>query len=1177
MDVLPPESCNIDTFSKNCFQSVVFSIGKPCKILISVNMPEFRNALFLCVIVVCFEGYSQRSYLPSSVLASGNWYKVAVTKSGIYKIDIPFLNNLGINTSNLASSSIRLYGNGGQMLAEANAAEWMDDLAENSIMIVDGGDGLLNGADHILFFANGPDHWMKDSINLRFSHTKNLYSDKAFYFLNIGGNGKRITTVTNTFSPNITITGFTERYFHELDTINFLNSGKEWYGEEFANAPGKTLSRNFIVNIPNLQNGTQGTLITNCVSRSVGSAGRFDISLNNSGLGQMIIPAISGGVYDLFAQQSTSVFSTTINQSNLNLNYSYIPGSFNAQGWLNWFEFFWRRNLSMNGVDQLLFRDWNSVNPGHAGEFIFTNANAGTQVWEITDPLNPVRMQTSFTNNEIRFVNDCSRLREYIAFHPNNFLLPEAVGRISNQDLHNTSPADYMIITHTSLLSQAQRLAQFHQQQNNLRTVIVTTDQVFNEFASGSPDATSLRDFIKMYFDKYGNNAADKPKYVLLFGDASFDYKNRLTNNTNLVPAFQSSSSLDPLASYTSDDFFGFLDDNEDINSTGINNFLDVGIGRVPAKNIDEAKNFVDKVEAYHHAQSFGSWRNDITFITDDEDLNLHLQDAEIFAGTTNSVNPLFNIKKIYLDAYQQVTGPGGSHYPQANIAINNQVYNGTLIWNYTGHGGPGRLAEETVLDLAIVNSWDNASKLPLFITATCDFAPYDNPSLNSLGENILLRPKTGGIALMTTTRAVFAFSNRIMNNNYILYALQPDASGKYRTLGEAVKEAKNYTYQTSGDIINNRKFTLLGDPALTLGFPTMKIRTTRVNNVPVGIPDTLRATEKVEIEGEITDVQGNLLVDFNGSVYPSIYDKPRMVNTLANDPASQPVAFLTQTNLLFKGKATVSNGRFSFSFKVPKDINYNYGNGRLSLYAEDGLRDAAGIFSDFIIGGTADFSGNDNEGPVIKAYLNDEKFINGGTTNQTPLLIIKLYDSSGINTVGTAIGHDLVATLDENHKYFILNDFFRGDIDSYQQGEVRFQLPSLEAGHHTLKIKAWDIMNNSSELVLDFVVASDEELMISHVLNYPNPFTTKTQFWFEHNKPLQDLQVKIQIFTLSGKLIKQIIKTINTPGNRSSDIDWDGKDDYGSKVGRGVYLYKLTVSIPGFGKKEKIEKIVIF
>lgn len=661
-------------------------------------------------------------------------------------------------------------------------------------------------------------------------------------------------------------------------------------------------------------------------------------------------------------------------------------------------------------------------------------------------------------------------------------------------------------------------------------------------------------------------------------GDASYDYRDRLADNTNFVPAYENNISLDVLNTYASDDFFGFLENNEDINSGIVINTLDIGIGRVPAKNHTEAKNFVDKVEAYSSTQSFGPWRNNLLFIADDEDQNLHLQDAETVSAAASSAAPVFNQQKIYLDAFRQESGSGGSRYPQVNQAISNEVFNGVLIWNFNGHGGPARLTDETILDQDMVNTWSNANRLPLFITATCDFAPYDNPRINSLGENILLRPNTGAIALMTTTRVVFAFSNRIMNDNYLRFALQPDANGKYRSLGDAVKDAKNFTYQSSADITNNRKFTLLGDPAMTLAFPLIQARPLRINGIPVSQTDTMQATEKITIDGEVTDLQGNSLTDFNGTVYPTVFDKPRQVTTLGNDPGSQPVGFSVQTNQLFSGKATVTNGRFTFSFTVPKDINYQYGNGKISLYAENGTKDGTGFFAGFLVGGSASANNNDREGPVIKPYLNDERFVNGGLTNENPVLLLKLSDSSGVNTAGTGIGHDIVATLDnDNNRFFVLNDFYQGDQDSYQKGTVRFQMTGLEPGLHTLKIKAWDVLNNSNEVVLDFVVAKDEDLEISHVLNYPNPFTTNTQFWFEHNKPGQDLLVRVQIFTVAGRIIKMIERTINTAGNRSSELTWDGLDQYGQKIGRGVYLYKLSVIVPGKSRKEKIGKLVIF
>ncbi len=1123
-----------------------------------------------------FWGISQRIYAPHSVLASGAWYKISARETGIYKIDLPLLSSLGINTSGLSSASFRLFGHPAGMLPEANNSTYLDDLTEIAVQVVDGGDGLLNGNDYILFYNPGPDEWLRDSLNQSFTHKKNRYTSQSFYFISIGGNGKRIQTAPLISNPAQTVTHFNERIFHELDTINLLSGGKEWYGEEFANAPGKALTRSFPVELPNYQTGAGITIRTNCIARSIGSPSRFDIRIDNQPLVQLQLNPVSGGQYDPYVQTGTVTAIAVNNAASPVLTYSFTPGSFNAQGWLNWFELFTRRAISLNGISQLLFRDWSSVNQTTAG-FIVSQATAGTQVWDITDATTPGLMPGQFTGTEYRFAHTTDRLREYAAFSATGLLQPAAVGKLSNQDLHATAPAAMLIITHTTLLSQAQRIASFHQQQQGLRSVIVTTDQVYNEFSGGRPDPVALRDFIKMYYDRYGLSVTDKPRYLLLLGDASFDYRDRINNNTNLVPAWQSEQSIDPLSTYTSDDFFGFLDDNEDINSGLIINYLDIGIGRVPAKNGTEAVQFVDKLFAYADVASMGPWRNTLTFIADDEDGNLHFQDAELITGTSTATAPGFNQQKIYLDAYQQESGAGGSRYPEVNQAINNQLLNGTLIWNYNGHGGSSRLAEETILDQSIINNWSNKNRLPLFITATCDFAPYDNPLLNSIGENLLLRPVNGAIALMTTTRPVFAFSNRVMNNNYLRFALQTGTDGSYLSLGDAVREAKNFTYQTLPDIANNRKFTLLGDPAMTLAFPVLKVQPTLINTVPVTQADTLSAGESVVIEGEVTDPQGNLLTAYNGYVYPVIYNKPQTVTTRGNDPGSQPAPFQVQQNSLFRGKFSVTGGRFRISLKVPRDIGFQYGYGRLSLYAEDGNRDGQGLFTNFLVGGLGQGVNTDTTGPTIRAWLNDERFANGGLTNQQPVLLIKLTDSSGINTTGLGIGHDLVATLDgDNNQYYILNDFYQADADSYQRGMVRFQLPVLEPGPHNLKIKAWDVMNNSSEYYLDFIVGDDGELEISHVLNYPNPFTTQTRFWFEHNKPGQSLQVQLQIMTITGRVIRSITQTLVPEGNRVTEISWDGRDDYGNRPGRGVYLYKLRVLSPGKKTREVLGKLVM-
>ncbi|THU41320.1 type IX secretion system sortase PorU [Niastella caeni] len=1118
---------------------------------------------------------SQRMYTANSVLAMGNWYKISTTLPGIYKIDLPFLSSLGVNTSSLSSSSVRLFGNGGQMLPEKPLNTKPDDLIENALWVEDGGDGQLNGSDYILFYAGGPHAWIKDSISKSFHHQKNIYSDTAYYYLSIGQNGKRITTANVTTTPNTTITQVTRNWFHELDTVNFLSSGRQWYGEEFSGNAGKSLSRTYTVNLPNIL-ANPATIASACVARSFGTTSRFTVSINNQQAMQITVPATSTGAYDPFAMaaQSAASFSTT--QSPLSIRFDYTPGSSGSQGWLDWVEVHARVDLSMTGNNQLQFHDWNSVGAGNVGSYTIKNAPAGMQVWDITNALEPVRMQGALAGSDWRFVNECSRLREYIAFSTTGFLTPVKVGAVPNQNLHGSGMPQYIIITHPDLLGQAQRLAQYHQQRDNLAGLVVTVNQVYNEFSSGSPDPAALRDFVKMFYDRAGGDSSKAPKYLLLFGDASFDYRTRISNNTNLVPCWESPVSLDPLATYTSDDFFGLLGDNDDINGTGTY-LLDVGIGRIPARNVREAKAIVDKILAYNDVKSLGPWRNEVTFVADDEDNNLHLQDAEIMTQVVQTAAPQENIDKIYLDAFRQESSSAGSRYPAVNQAINNKIYSGTLMWNYAGHGGYRRLGEEVVLDQDIINTFNNPGKLPLFITATCDVAPYDNPLVSSIGENLLLRERTGAIALMTTTRLVFAFSNRIMNENYLKTAFQKKSDSSYRSLGEAVRMAKNVTYNFLGDVVNNRKFTLLGDPALTLAFPVYQVKTTAINGQAVtSTPDTLKALSEYTISGTVQDNAGNTLNDFNGTIYPTIFDKVQTINTLGNDAGSQAVPIQVQKNILFKGKATVNNGRFSFSFIVPKDISYQYGNGKISYYTDNGNKDGNGVLNNIIIGGSGN-GVNDPLGPTIKAYLNDEKFVNGSITNDRPILLVKLADSSGINILGTGIGHDLVATLDNDQKNeFVLNSFYESDVNNYRQGTVRFQLPVLAAGAHTLTIKAWDAANNSGEATIDFRVVAQQNFTLSHVLNYPNPFTTHTTFWFEHNRPGEELLIRIQVYTITGKLVKNINKTIFSPGNRSSDVEWNGRDEYGDKIGRGVYLYRLRVQTADGKAAEKLEKLFI-
>ena len=1047
-----------------------------------------------CLVGFCVrQGIAQRSYATNSVLATGSWYKVGVKQEGVYKIDLPILTTLGINTSNLSSASIRLYGNGGGMLDENNAIPRIDDLYENPIEVIDGGDGIFNGPDYFIFYAPGPHRWEKDSLNQSFTHRKNLYADTCFYYININGSGKRIPAISTTASPTIAVNSFNERHFHETDLVNFLNSGKQWYGEEFTNNPGGISTRTFTVDWPGFLLTQPVTVVSDLACRSVGATGRFSVSVNGQQVQTVNLPGVTGNFLDAFSTSSSQRNSLTVTQSSLAVTFAYNSTAGGTFGWLNWFELYGRRNLSLNATGQLLFRDWQSVRPGAIAAFTIGNSSNAPFVWEVTDPLRPIKMNSISNGSQTTFNNEASRLREYVAFTNASLLTPVTIGKVANQDLHNSSKADFIIITHASLLQEAQRLALFHQQQDGYKTVVVTAEQVFQEFSGGVPDPTALRDFVKMYVDKAGANVSNQPKHLLLFGSGSYDYRSRIAGNTNLVPVYESVNSLDPLNSYTSDDFFGLLDDAEDINQNNATASLDIGIGRIPARNVEEAKTMVDKIIRYHAKESLGAWRNQSVYVADDRDFNLHLSDAEMISADANAVNPLLNQYKIYLDAYPLVSGSGGARFPAVNDAIVNQVFNGALIFNYSGHGSYQRLAEEAVVSQDELKRFNNPYKLPLFITATCDFAPHDDPVKNSLGARILTGNTNGAIALLTTTRLVFAFSNRAINDNYLKIALQPEPNGQYLSLGESVRKTKNFTSQNFGDVLNNRKFTLLGDPAMRLSFPELRLKLTAINNKPLTGADTLRALEKYTFNGIVTDASGNPVNNFTGSVNTTVYDKVQQVKTLGNDPGSQPTAFSQQASVLYKGTATVSNGQFSFSFIVPKDINYQPGRGRISLYADDGKKDANGVNTSLYVGGLG-VGVTDNTGPVIRPYINDEKFQNGGLANENPLLLVKLFDSSGISTSGTGIGHDITAIIDGNERnVLVLNDFYTALQDSYQQGQVRFQLPALAEGKHSIKIKAWDVANNSSETTIDFVVVKQNLLQIQNTRNFPNHADTAT------------------------------------------------------------------------------------
>jgi hypothetical protein len=845
--------------------------------------------------------------------------------------------------------------------------------------------------------------------------------------------------------------------------------------------------------------------------------------------------------------------------------------------------------------NEVAFRDFNSYGIGQIAEFNIADASTNTLVWDISDLQNVKQIQGILNGNTYTFRANADTVFEYVAFNNGSNAIKEPVsfGIVENQNLHGLGFYDMIIVSHSLFVEQSQRLADLHYATDGLKSLVVTPQKIYNEFSGGSQDATAIKQFMMMFYDR-AVTAAELPKYLLLMGDASYKNRGRSTvGNTNFVVCFESANGVSYINSYVSDDYFGLLDESE---GEGLTEQMDVAVGRIPVKTKDEAKAVVDKIFAYLQPQSIeianpsfcgtagsvssGDWRNIICFVADDEDNNLHFSQSERLAIYVDSTYHDYNIDKIYIDAFKQQSAAGGARYPDVNTAINQRVDRGALIVNYTGHGGETGWSQERILEVKDIESWNNANRLPLFVTATCEFSRFDDPARTSAGEEVILRPNGGGIGLLTTTRLAYANFNETLNRNFYQNVFVRDSITKlFPRVGDVCTTTKNKTAAVSSGTSNHRNFSLLCDPAVRLNFPDYKVYTQSINDQPVTfLGDTLKSLTKITIKGYLANLSGTKLTSYNGILFPTVFDKETKLKTLANDAQlSSAQNFKMRKSIMYRGKASVSNGEFTFSFVVPKDIDYAFGPGRISYYAADGVNDANGFNESFIVGGTNPNAPTDGDGPKIDLFMNDNKFVAGSITNESPDLLGVLFDDNGINTVGNGIGHDLVAVLDENtEKSIVLNDFYQADLNSYQSGIVRYPFTKLSEGKHTLTLRAWDVYNNSNTANTDFVVSSSANLALQHVLNYPNPFTTYTKFMFEHNKPCETLDVSIQVFTVSGRLVKTLETLVKCEGFRSEQITWDGLDDFGDRIGRGVYVYRLKVTAPDGSWADKYEKLVV-
>jgi len=1122
-----------------------------------------------------------RFSIVNSVLASGEWYRFYVEKSGVYRLSKSFLQSLGMKLGNVHPQNIKIYGNGGRMAPLSNAVDYPIDPTENAIEIIDGGDGSFDSDDYILFYAEGTDNWSQENL----SHN-NLYSDKSYYYITVsGGQGKRIQPMpdlSGSTDPVTPITEVDDYYFHEVDKTNIARMGRRWFGEDFSVDD----EQSFDFELPDVVAGSQVN-VTVAAAAAAFTTTSFSVKANGSDIGTIALQSLN----DVGTEAVDGTLNaTTSAAADMEIAITYdnngVPGS---KAYLDYIILKSKRQLKGNG-SQFRFRYNAAATTDGIGEFQFSNATSVSEVWDITDIFN-VTSAVNADGASFSFRAPMGEVRQYIAVSPGNYLSPkkDSQSKVVNQNLKGTifqdngsfRDIDYLIISPKAFMSEAERLAAFHRTYSGLNVKVVQVESIYPEFGSGKQDIGAIRNFIR-YVYKNASSDASRVRYVNLFGDASFDFKNRIPNNTNFIPIYTATSSFSLSSTYISDDFFVLMDDNEGTMSAMNSRGLDIAVGRMPVDDLANAREMVDKVLEYHDAKSYGHWRNNFVLVSDDVDKDWEASlefGLDSLGDEIHNQKPFVNIKKIHSDSYVQESSSGGQRYPKVYRDFIESLNQGALVFNYFGHGGEEGLASERIFDKASITELTNRYKYPLFVTITCEFTRFDNPFRPTAGEQLFWKNQAGAIALVTTTRQISPTTGQAINE-----AFSSNLYGYGTNDLDSIAEALRRSKASYGGV--SLMVFFIGDPALHLAIPKPSIVLTQVNDAPVtGTFDDFKALAPMKVSGEVRDETGTtLLSDYNGELALTVYDKLIQSTTIGNDGTTNGSGLIVMPfdnigETLFRGNATVTNGKFDVRFVVPRDIRIPVGNGRISFYAKKTgqLTDQTGYNIDIKVGGINPNAESDVTGPTVRLYMNDESFVNGGITNTSPILLAILDDTNGINTV-SGIGHDIVGILDgEEASPYIMNDYYEADADNYAKGRLRYPFKDLEPGLHTLTFKAWDVYNNPVTAEIQFVVVGEETLALKNVLNYPNPFVDYTEFWFTHNRPFEPLEVQVQVMTVTGKVVWTRNQTITTDGFLSRDIKWDGRDDFGDRIGKGVYVYKLTVRSTTSGKQsEKFEKLVI-
>ena len=1139
---------------------------------IKLNLEKSQNEIV--------SNFRSNEEITESVLSSGSWFKFKIHKSGIYQISYENLIEKNIISGPIPSNQIAVFGNSSRMLDFTVGNSRPVDLSEIPSKIIEEDNSFFTSGSSILFYSEADGNEYYDSDDSILKKEVNLYSDTNFIYITTTALSRKTIPKQILTSPTDTIYDYVKLNHHEKEWVNFIKSGRQWFGESFNQNP---LTFKYTYNKPLVEESGLKIEYRVCARSNTTLNNKISLILNNDTVSSGQMNKVSSVYYTDYVKFSNQKYETTSydnsNEDSINIQFFYHQTD-NPKAWLDYF--------TLNTTERIITeQNETTVHLSKNNTTSCINISSSIEsplVWDISN-LNDVyeheldKNDSGFSYNALLDTN-----RKFIICNEQELLSPTFVNKINNQNLHGLSSTNYLIITKQEFLNEANRLVNLHNRRDSLSGQAVVVDDIYNEFSCGRPEATAIRDFIKLIYEK-GKGSSDSLNYVLLLGEGSYDSKNRISNNINFIPTFQSINSVKLTSSYVTDDFFGLMDDHEGTYLNG--DMLDLSVGRLPVKNQKEAEITINKIYEYYDEYNIssqvsdyekksltskGNWKNNIVFIGDDEDFNEHMKQSDALAQKADTILGVLNQKKIFIDAFPQESTTTGDISPETNRKLNKSLEEGTLIVNYTGHGGELGWAEERILLVQDIHNMSNRNRLPLFVTATCEFSRFDSPEEVSAGEHLILQHQGGAIALFTTVRLVFSIPN--FNLNETFYSVLESSIKKNKTaIGDIFKNTK----VTNNGGLNDRNFTLLGDPAVKLTIPKNKIILDSVthNNIKT---DTIKSLSTPTLHGKIMGSDGLTPINFNGWIDILLYDKKQNFETLANDNNSVPFSYSSQEDLLFVGKGVVTNGKFSSKIFIPKDIRQNFDFARLSFYALDTiLGDASGYDKTISIGGIAENYTLDNSGPNISLYLDDTTFVFGNNVSPSPIFIASLTDSSGINIIPNDIGKDLVLTIDERSDLsFVLNNFYTPSSSSFQKGEVIFPIDELEEGRHSLEFKAFDNQNNSSKAYTEFIIENNPKLALNYLLNYPNPFTTNTGFYFEHNQTSEDLEIQIHIFTVSGKIIKSLEGIYSATSKRIGPINWDGLDEYGDKIGKGVYVYQITVKNSKGETDNAIQKLVL-